>query len=458
MVTAVGIVLLAFTLSAYRHGQAKSLPITQRWSTTSMGEQGLGDSRSCSVDSEGRFLAFSSTSSNLVPSDLNGQEDVFIKDLRSGEVRRLSLGINGSESNGASSYPAMSGDGRVVVFESYASNLVPGDTNSSRDVFVVDLDTMEIERLSVSSSGAQASGESFNAVLDLSGGRVAFTSDAPNLVGGDTNGVVDLFLRDRASGTTTRLSVSTGGTQGNFASAYQVRSAITPDGRFVAFQSFANNLVQGDTNNARDIFLRDTAAGTTIRVSLAFDGSQGNGDSGYTGVRGELGITADGRQVCFSSLASNLVPGDTNDDRDIFVRDWVSQTTERISLTSSGAQGNGASSTSAMSADGRWVYFDSSSSNLVPGDTNLTIDVFLRDRLTGVTSRSSVSTKSGQADRLSHQPACTADGSSVFFVSAATNLVPADTNGLRDIFSRGPVRPRAIPPHWAYSEPAPTAR
>ncbi len=188
---------------------------------------------------------------------------------------------------------------------------------------------------------------------------------------GDTNDSVDVFVRDRKLGTTRRVSVSSTGAQGNSGS---FGPAISSAGRYVSFSSDASNLVPGDTNAAQDVFVRDRKLGTTRRVSVSSTGAQGNS------VSFDPAISSAGRYVSFSSFASNLVPGDTNGTVDVFVRDRELGTTRRVSVSSTGAQGNRLSFDPAISSAGRYVAFSSAASNLVPGDTNGSFDVFVRIR------------------------------------------------------------------------------
>ena len=184
-----------------------------------------------------------------------------------------------------------------------------------------------------------------------------------------------MFVRDLRSGTTRRVSLASDGTQAN---DFSENPAISADGRYVAFDSVASNLVPGDTNQPSDVFVRDLRSGTTRLVSLAMNGAQANDSSDYPA------ISADGRYVAFRSFATNLVPGGTNGSEDVFVRDLRSGTTRRVSVAPGGRQANGESFTPAISADGRYVAFDSSASNLVPGDTNHASDVFVRDLRPGL--------------------------------------------------------------------------
>ena len=227
-----------------------------------------------------------------------------------GTTKRVSLGPGGVQGNAGSYSPALSAGGRFVAFQSWASNLVPGDTNGRTDVFVHNRRTGRTERVSVGPNGAQGNAGSASPALSADGRFVAFGSDATNLVPGDTNGEADVFVHDRRTGTTERVSVGPGGGQGNGES---FSPSLSADGRFVAFQSYATNLVPGDTNNTSDVFVRDRGTGTTERVSVRRDGVHDTSDT--------LTLSADGRFVAFHSEASNLVVGDTNGEVDVFVQD-----------------------------------------------------------------------------------------------------------------------------------------
>ncbi len=339
-------------------------------------------------------------------------------------VARASINGSGVAGNGASFTGALSGDGREVVFASAASDLVSGDTNGSSDVFVRDLKSNVTERVSVDSSGTQANGASGGedrpAAISPDGRFVAFVSDATNLVPGDTNGRSDVFIRDRQTGTTERVSVATGGDEGNDSSGASGPVAVSSDGRFVAFASDADNLVSGDTNGSSDVFVRDRQTDTTERVSVASDGTEGDSYADSPA------MSADGRYVAFESAASNLVPGDTNASMDVFVRDRQTGTTTRVDTDGSGGQANGQSSAPAISADGRYVAFSSDASNLVPGDTNSKTDVFVKDTQTGAIVRASVSGTGGQGNGASDSVAIDGAGDRVAFRSFSTTLVAGD--------------------------------
>ncbi len=287
--------------------------------------------------------------------------------MRSGP-QRVSVADDGTQANGGTYHPSLSADGRFVAFSSHASNLVPGDTNNSNDVFLFDRRTETLERVSVADDGTQGNSDSRRPSLSADGRFVAFASAASNLVPGDTNNATDVFVFDRQSRTIERISVADDGTQGNGDST---APSLSDDGRFVAFESNASNLVHGDTIERSDVFVFDRQTRSIEQVSVADDGTQGNGHSGSPS------LSADGRFVAFRSLASNLVPGDTNENWDVFVYDRQAGKIERVSLTADATEGNAPSNQASLSADGRFLAFASHASNLVPGDTNGTMDVFV---------------------------------------------------------------------------------
>lgn len=417
---------------------------TQRVSVGATGAEGIGFSDDPALSADGRFVVFQSDASNLVPGDTNDEVDIFVRDRRADTTRRVSISSSGRQGHGYNYDPTMSPDGRFVAFASRAGDLVPGDTNGEADVFVRDRKLGTTARTSVGSAGVQGNDLSSAPALSAGGRFVAFLSIASNLVPGDTNGMGDVFVRDRKLGTTRRVSVSTGGVQGNGNSYFPVLSA---DARFVVFQSDASNLVRGDTNRTNDVFVRDRRAGTTELVSISSADVQGNESSSAPVV------SADGRFVAFSSRATNLVPDVSDGARaareppgnrsNVFIRDRQKGTTRRISVSSAGVPGDDNSTAPAISADGRFVAFLSDASNLVPGDTNGVNDVFVRDRRTGTTRRVSVSSAGAQSNDYSDHPALSADGRLVAFRSGASNLVPSDTNGTWDVFIRIPAPGRA---------------
>ena len=429
--TAGGLVCLSLGSPAQA---ATAAPI--RVSVATDGRQGNGNSGSPALSADGSRIVFASEATNLVPGDSNATWDVFVRDLKTGTTRRVSVGnggVQGNEHSGVFGPPVIDGDARLVAFESGATNLVAGDTNTATDIFVRDLSGNTTRRISVSSRGGQANNFSDEPAISANGRYVAFESAASNLVAGDSNGVTDVFVRDLRAGTTRRVSVSGKGLQGN---GYSDVPTISADGRYAAFESKASNLVSGDTNGKTDVFVRDLVAGTTRRISVSTAGKQANNDSS---VFATPSISADGRFVAFESAASNLVAGDTNKATDVFVHDLITGRTTRISVTTSGAQAGGYSTVSGapvMSADGRYVAFFSSASNLATPDTNQATDVFVHDMASGATRRVSVTGAGAQANAYSDEPALTSDGRVIAFESLAGNLVAGDTNGKDDVFVR----------------------
>ena len=402
---------------------------TTRVSVDSGGIEANGTSYEPSISADGRYVAFYSDASNLVPGDTNGARDIFVHDRNSGNTTRVSVDSSGVQANAGSGYPSISADGRYVAFRSIASDLVAGDTNGMGDIFVHDRNTGITTRVSVDSGGAEGNGYSYRPSISAEGRYVAFCSFASNLVAGDSNGNYDIFVYDRVNGSTTRVSVGSGGTEAN---GYSNEPSISADGRYVAFYSSASNLVAGDNNGMNDIFVHDRVSGSTIRVSVDSSGVQADAGSEYPS------ISADGRYVTFESDASNLVAGDTNGRFDIFLHDRNSGTTTRVSVDSSGLEGNSSSEHPAISANGRYVAFRSGASNLVAGDTNGMGDIFVHDRNNGVTTRVSMDSGGTEANGSSTNPSISADGRYAAFKSVASNLVSGDSNGATDIFVHEP--------------------
>jgi hypothetical protein len=406
-------------------GQVLLPGATTRVSVATNGRQGDLDSGHAALSADGRFVAFESDATNLVPDDVNYYKDVFVRDRLTSVTARVSVGTGGEEANLGSSAPAISASGRYVAFESFATNLVSGDTNSATDVFVRDCTTNATNRVSVASNGTQAYGSSYTPAISADGRYVAFSSDANNLVPNDTNGWSDIFVHDRDAHHTTKVSVASDGTQGNQSSSWP---AISADGRYVAFDSTASTLVANDTNGWSDIFVHDRETGQTTRVSVTSEGVQGNQASWHPA------ISANGRYVAFDSRATNLVPGDSNGTWDVFVHDRATGATTRVSVSTQGVQGYGRSTRPAISADGRVVAFESEADNLVAGGANGTSDIFEHDRATGTTTRVSVPGINSGSSSSSTLPAISADAVIVAFSSDSTNFVEGDTNDSVDLF------------------------
>ena len=377
-------------------------------------------------------MAFDSDSASLAPGDTNRVRDVFVYDRDNGTVERVSQGAAGKQANGDSQRPTLSSDGRFVAFWSAADNLVDGDSNRVTDCFVHDRQTHETIRVDVGPGDVQANGECARPVISADGRLVAFESAATNLEkpgvlgkSTDTNKARDVFLRDLEEKTTTRISVSTDGRQG---AGESVRAAISADGRYVAFQSDAP-LQSDDTNEKTDVYLRDLEGNETTRISIGPGAVEGNGGSFSPS------LSADGRFIAYWSNASGLVSGDTNKAGDVFVFDRSDGSTVRISVGPEDVQADGMSSDPAISPDGRYVAFWSGATNLVPDDTNEKRDIFLHDRESNALTRVSVADDGTEADADSFSPNVGGGGGLVAFDSAARTLVPDDrkTKG-SDIF------------------------
>ena len=348
-------------------------------SKSSINNESNGDSKNADISSNGRYIVFESDANNLIDNDSlednGGYNDIFLWDLETKTNQRINLAYNGFQANSSSYNPKISDNGRYVVFESNASNLVRYDSNYNRDIFVRDLVNGTTKKVSLTADNYQSNSDSYNANISANGHYIVFESNADNLVADDTNYDRDIFIRDFVDNTIKRVSIGNDGSESNYNS---YNPDVSIDGRYVVFESYADNLVSDDTNNSRDIFVRDLFTHTTKRVSVSNDifGTQGNSGS-YN-----PSISADGRYVIFESYADNLVSGDTNNSKDIFVRDLIANTTKRISLTNDpeDLQGNNDSYNSSISVDGRYVVFNSNANNLTIEDNDdYSNDIFIRD-------------------------------------------------------------------------------
>lgn len=407
---------------------AQTAPVIERASVDSSGNQGNGQSISASISEDGRYVAFESRANNLVTGDTNGRTDIFVRDRLTSTTSRVSVDSNGNQGNDDSHLPSISADGRYIAYMSWATNLVQGDTNGAADIFVRDRQTSTTTRVSVDINGIQGNTWSDGVGISADGTHVAFSSIASNFVPGDSTGSKDIFVHGLQDNTTTMVSVDSDGNMGHDLSEYP---CINADGRYIAFMSWADTLVPGDSNGLTDIFIRDQQTNTTALISISYDGGRSSGDSGKLS---PSSISADGRYVAFDSYASNLVPSDTNHATDVFVRDRLTDTNTRVSIDSDGIQSNGTSYSPSISADGCHVVFVSDATNLVPGDTNGKYDIFVRDMTAGTTTRVSLDSTGNQSNNSSYGPSISADGNYVAFESDATNIVTGDTNGQTDIF------------------------
>ncbi len=391
---------------------------TTRVSLSTSQQQGDRPSWTAGVSASGRFVAFTSQATDLVPGDTNDRQDAFVIDRKNGRTQRVSVSSSGAQAkagpnpDGGSAALGISANGRYVLFRSDASNLVPGDTNGKMDAFVCDRATGKTRRIPPAGLGVYAGALSAN-------GRYAVLQADENVYRYD--------LRRR------HLLPLTAGANG-----WSEEPSVSAHGRYAAFTSIASNLVRGDTNKLPDVFVRDVLTGKTTRASVTSAGRQGTGKR-YSNGSNAPTISSDGRYVAFHSDMTNLVRGDTNRIFDIFVHDRVTGKTQRVSVSSTGRQANAESGGGeSFSVDGRYVAFSSLATNLVAHDRNDITDVFIRDLRKHRTQLVSLGLH-GQGDDASWVglgAAFTHDGRYILFASWAANLVPDDTNGVADVFVR----------------------
>jgi Tol biopolymer transport system component len=406
--------------------------VTQRVSVSSSGVQGnvYSGANGASISADGRYVVFASQATDLVAGDTNQVGDIFLRDRFAGTTVLVSIGADGSPADGDSRNPVITPDGRFVAFESDATNLVSGPlVNFFTAVFVRDLQGGTTRLASFTSSGQIPNGDSEAAQISADGRYVAFASYAYNIVPGDTNTLGDAFESDLVAGTVVRVDVDSFGNQANGQCGIPAMSA---DGRFVAFASAASNLVPGDTNQDSDVFVHDLLTGQTEIASVQTGGGLSSGDCLY------VSISSDGRYVAFGSDASDLVPGDTNGQWDVFVHDRVNKTTERVSVASDGTEANGSMGFTAISDDGRYVAFGDFATNLVPTPLHADWNIYVHDRTNGTTELESASSAGVAANGNSglYALCLSGDGRYVGFASDGSNLAFGDTNATTDVFVR----------------------
>lgn len=403
-------------------------------SRDSNGVQAAFGSFTPSVSADGRYVAFQSSSANLVPNDSNNfEDDIFVHDRLLGHTALISRHTNGAPGDGNSIAPSISADGRYVAFTSEATTLVDGDTNGVADIFVHDRQEGQTTRVSVHSNGPQGNDSSHTPSMSGDGRYVAFASHADNLIANDTaecwawglfETCIDIFVHDRLSGQTKLVSRRKDGTQAN---QHSISPAISANGRYVVFRTDSSNLTPPEYGSNFHIFRHDLQEGDTIKVSVHSNGTDADGSSGSPA------ISADGNIIAFSSEAANLIDNDPNGARaDVFVRVVEPPATALISRHTNGAVGADqvvGSTVNAISADGRFIAFYSDATNLVDGDTNERWDVFLHDRLEHTTVVVSWPAGGGLGNGYAKDPTLSGDGRTVVFASSATNLIASDANG-----------------------------
>jgi hypothetical protein len=389
------------------------------------GTEANGASGNASISSDGRFIAFQSSASDLVTGDTNGASDIFVYDRVHNTTQRFSVGAGGTQSNGVSADPSIDQTGMFVAFDSTATNLVTGDMAGWQEVFVTSgANTVRVSmgRNAQGVNNAEPDWPSFHPVITSTSSvnyLVAYVSQAGNLVANDSRSDGKIFLYNSATHTITKISNGIGG-QVNGASDFP---SISANGGIIAFESVASNLVANDTN-VKDIFFYNGSTLKRIdRAGIQPDGASSNAS-----------VSADGNFIAFQSTASNLVLDDTNGFSDIFVYDRPNNKIERVSLTSSGLQADNDSFAPSISSDGRFVTFSSRAQNLVPGSSSNATDVFVYDRTMHAMKLLSVNAGDIPGNSDSAAPKISADGNYVAFESNASNLVGKDPTNLLDVF------------------------
>ena len=470
-------------------------PNVTRVSTSSSNNQSNGSSEGGSVSSDGRYVAYLSTADNLVSGDSNLTNDIFLKDVQTGLVTLMSTRLYFAarqSSNGYSRSSSLSEDGRFVVFQSSADNLVLGDVNGIADIFVSDSSSGVVTRVNTNSFGADSNDTSEGPSISSNGRYVAFMSYASNLVDDDSNGTPDVFVKDTWFGNTTRVSTELDGTQRQWYSYYP---SISANGRYVSF------MAQSATGFS--VFVKDLQTLTIVEASTDSSGGPIGGDYAYFDVRGD-NISPDGRYVSFHGRrndeagtvdyflkdltngnlsqintnelgtpfpsggnawlemslggpmsVSNLIINEDNSEsgpfvafatrnsnilggnnnlNDVFVKNMTSHEITQVNTDANGVEANGISRDASISSNGRYVAFSSSATNLVPGDTNNTSDIFVKDILTGAIWRLNTVPGGGQSTVASYGPRISADGRFVTFESFSDSFYSGDTNSTFDVF------------------------
>jgi Tol biopolymer transport system component len=416
--------------------------------TGAAGSPGDGLSNDPSLSADGRYTAFESNADDLDPDSNDSVGDVFVRDAVTGTTTLVSraTGAAGAVGDGDSSNPSISADGRYVAFESDADNLDADSNDSFTDVFVRDTVANTTTLISRATGAPGTVGDSTSETPEISadGLHVAFESFASNFSADDGDLINDIFVRDTQANTTTMVSRSTGA-PGVAGDNNSVLPSISADGRYVAFESFAFNLAASN-NTFWEVFVRDTVGNTTKLVSRGAGpgGIPGDGQS----VRSS--ISADGRYIAFDSDAGNWEPDSDDSVTDVFLRDTVNNTTTLVSRASgaAGAAGDGESIFASISADGSQVAFMSEADNLDTESNDSLIDIFVRDSVGNTTTLVSRATGAASAvgDDDSFLPAISADAGSTAFSSDAGNLDPDSNDAVLDVFNRELVDPASPSP------------
>ncbi|MDH6709460.1 Tol biopolymer transport system component [Kitasatospora sp. MAA19] len=470
-----GCVLVAAAVAGATMPAAEAKPLISETARVSEGLTGVqpdGFSYAIGLSLDGRSALFSSSAGNLVPGDTNGVDDLFVRDLWTKRTERVSVADDGSQLNAATSDAAISGDGRYVAFSTTATNVVPGQPNHPSDIFVRDRWTGHTELITAGggSTDDETIRNAYSPTLSWDGRYVAYSSDRTDLAPGGRRGKFNIFVTDRWTHTTRLVTTGADGTPANQNS---FQPTISADGSTVGFTSRAGNLLPADQPDAPSTAATADAAGTPADLTDAADAAEvaaaSRSKSGtqpeLTGPRfypyyvwnahtgrivgasldetGQLRgtgldgrISPDGRYALYGLPVFGGGDGPRHIRMDVYARELSTGTVTRVSATPPGTTTTKSSSSGVMTLDDRWVYFDSDADNLVPGDTNQQTDVFRRDLRTGRTERVSVARDGSQSTGGSYRPSVDALGITVLFTADDGTLVPGDTNGATDVFLR----------------------
>ena len=416
-VVLISIIAVMFWLHLRSRHARRRIPIVTLVSRTAIGEPANGESESPAINADGRWVAFSSRASNLVPEDTNGVADVFVFDRQTQTMMRASVSSEGVQGNGPSTHPSMSADGRFVAFLSAASNLdAIDDTNQAPDIFLRDRRDGITLRVTVDRVGRQTDDESGRPAMSANGRLVVFASKARTLAPGGVEGTWQVYLRDPFVGISDRIS---GG----------LNPAISASGDTVAFEAMHLNGIQNDRGpfGMTNIYTYDHKTGAVNKISqYSYDGH-------WAGSSERATLNADGRVIAFES-GSALMAEDGNRERDIYIYDQEVGGLDIASRNGMHGSANGRSEYPSLSADGRFIAFVSEASNLVAWDTNKVADIFVHDRRSGATSRVNLGPHGEPANAPSSEPMLSADGRFLAFASQASNLLPKFTHQWTDIF------------------------
>jgi plastocyanin len=421
------------------HDANPSTPLTwnaivaplERVSVSSTGAQGDSHTYSPDVSATGRYVVFSSYSTTLVAGDTNDASDVFIRDRQLGTTQRLSVTSSGGEANGDSFRPSISADGRYVAFVSRARNLDVRDSNSGDDVYVHDRQNGDTALVSVTLSDTGSNQVQTAPSISGDGRFIAFTTGGGDIVDASEPSY-GVYIRDRSTGTSELASVGTAGQPVN-----GFNPSISDDGQHVAFDSGDSGIDPLDANGFPDVFVRDREQGMTQLVSRGPSGESGNGESSYAR------ISSDGQRVAFMSYAFNW--GFGRPDPGVYLRDLQAGTTVRVDVAPGGTPTNIDSGPPDLSGDGRYVIFRSTGADLAPGPTNGWFETYVADLVGGTLERISTAADGGVQSGGSYDNAISANGSIAVITSDASNLVADDTNGTVDAFARRVGWPIATP-------------